>query len=340
MSYDKLFVAVMTPYKDGSFEIDDDQLRQMLRSYIGPRYAHAGMAIIINPEAGEVFYLSREEMRHNVEVAVDEVGGAVPVFAGLMGNRTEEIVRAADDAREAGAEGFFVLPPIGALDITTSWNATEYPEVWGDVMRAIVAAHPDMPLVCHPTATPTAGYGIGLPLEPTLALCNEIENIVGWKMTYSYDGYRKVAEGLRSLDRHVAVLGAPATYFHENLASEQFDGTACGAFGYALEPMVDHIEAWRDNDVVRAREIWNGGLAALQEYVYRDNSRLHIRYKTAAWLSGAMSNPWMRPPLPRPRLEEIHTLHGLLREAGVAVISDDEVGGVESTLPAELSVVR
>jgi 4-hydroxy-tetrahydrodipicolinate synthase len=340
MSYDRLFVATMTPYVDGSFEIDEDQFRSILRSFTAPRYLEAGMALIINPEASEVFYLSREEKQRNVEIAIDEVGGKTLIFAGLMGNRTEEVVEAADDAREAGAEGFFMLPPIGALDITTSWNASEYPEVWGDVIRAVVAAHPEMPVICHPTATPTPAFGIGLPLVPTLNLCREIENIVGWKMTYNYDGYRTVAAGLRSLDRHVAVLGAPATYFHENLANEQFDGTACGAFGYALEPMVAHIEAWRREDLKEARRIWEGGLAALQEYVYRDNSRLHLRYKVASWLAGEMSNPWMRPPLPRPRSEEIETLYGLLQGVGVDVISREEVDAVEQTRPSQVLALR
>ena len=39
-------------------------------------------------------------------------------------------------------------------------------------------------------------------------------NIAGWKMTYGfYEGYRIIAKGLWSLDRHVAILGALASRF-------------------------------------------------------------------------------------------------------------------------------
>jgi len=34
-------------------------------------------------------------------------------------------------------------------------------------------------------------------------------------MTYMYDGFRIIAKGLRGLDRHVAVMGALASRFHE-----------------------------------------------------------------------------------------------------------------------------
>src|SRR6185369_17702519 len=51
-----------------------------------------------------------------------------------------------------------------------------------------------------------------------------------------------------------------------------------------------------------------GGLAALQEYVFSEFSRLHVRYKTAAWLRGFIPSPAMRPPMPRPRRAEIDAL--------------------------------
>ena len=52
-----------------------------------------------------------------------------------------------------------------------------------------------------------------------MQICREVPNIVGWKMTYMYDGFRIVAQGLRSLDRHVAIMGALASRFHEYKAT-------------------------------------------------------------------------------------------------------------------------
>jgi 4-hydroxy-tetrahydrodipicolinate synthase len=168
-------------------------------------------------------------------------------------------------------------------------------------------------MVVHPVATPSIRYGIGLSAGATRYVCEQVPTVVGWKMTYNYNGYREIARVLRSLDRRVEVLGALAKFFHENLANDQFDGTSSGAWNYAPEPMLEHILAWRRGDVRRATEIWNGGLAQLHEYVFAEMSRLHIRYKAAAWLRGFLDNPLMRPPMPKPRHEEVETLYELLR---------------------------
>jgi 4-hydroxy-tetrahydrodipicolinate synthase len=79
----------------------------------------------------------------------------------------------------------------------------------------------DLPAIVHPVAGRTPTFGIGLPLAPALLMCREIPNIVGWKMTYSYEGAKIIAQGLKSLDRHVAVLIASGRYFHEHLERQE-----------------------------------------------------------------------------------------------------------------------
>jgi len=323
--YDRLYVAIVTPHKDNTYDPDEEQLRRFLRFFLQPKYVKAGIGIIINPEAGEVFYLTREEKRRNVEIAVDEIKGKVPLFAGAMAPSTAEIVQVAIDAKEAGADGIFIIPPMGAIDITTAWDAQKYPEVWLDLLKAIQKGVGDMPFICHPTCNPSIKYGEGLPVELAVRTCKEIKNVVGWKMTYNYTGYRIVSRALRKLDRHIGILGAPAINFHENLASNCFDGTVSGSWNYAPELMLEHILAWRKGDLKKARQIWDSGLAEIQEYVYSEFSRLHIRYKTATWLRGFISNPFMRPPMPKPRKEEVQKLKEVLSNAGLSVISDDKI---------------
>ena len=80
-------------------------------------------------------------------------------------------------------------------------------------------------------------------------------------------------------------MGALASRFHEYKATNLFDGTLSGFWNFALEPMLDHLAAWDAKDIDKARKIWDGGLVQLHEYV-ADMGRLHIRYKTAAWLRG------------------------------------------------------
>ena len=228
------------------------------------------------------------------------------------------MVETARDCKALGVDGIFVTPPGGAQDVTSCWDADNYPEIWLDTIIAQDRAV-DLPIVTHPVGGARPPFFPGLPLEATLRICREVPNVVGWKMTYTYEGFKIIAKGLRGLDRHVAVMGALASRFHEYKANELFDGTLSGFWNFALDPMLDHLDAWDRNDIVGARAVWNGGLCALHEYV-ADMGRLHIRYKTAAWLAGLLPNPFMRSPMPKPRQIEIDTLYTLLKQAGIAVI--------------------
>jgi 4-hydroxy-tetrahydrodipicolinate synthase len=329
--YDRLYVALVTPLNQKG-QIHERELRKHLRYFNQPKFVEAGGAVIINPEAGEAFYLTHKEKIRNIEIALEECGGKVPVFTGVIDLTTEDCVKVAKDAKSAGVDGLFLLPPMGSGDVTTAWDCDKYPEVYIDLAKAEVEAT-DLPALVHPTGPFTAAWGVGMPLKATLQMCKEVPNIVGWKMTYNYNAHIRVAKGLRTLDRHVAVLGAPGDVFNEALASEYFDGTVTGCFNYAMEAMIDHIAAWRRKDIDEARRIWHSGLSNLQDYVFSEYSRLHVRYKIATWLRGLISDPIMRPPQPQPRKEEIETLRNLLKKTGLSVIDKKEADALSDKLP-------
>jgi dihydrodipicolinate synthase/N-acetylneuraminate lyase len=300
-------------------EIDELAYRQFLQHFLkNEKFVRMGGGLCINPEAGEIFYLTRAEKRRALEIAMEEINGKVPVIAGTWALTTEETVETAKDCKALGVDGIFVTPPGGAQDVTSCWDADNYPEIWLDQIIAQDRAV-DLPIVTHPVGGAKPPFHPGLPLGATLKICNEVKNIVGWKMTYMYDGFRLIANGLRGLDRHVAVMGALASRFHEYKATGMFDGTLSGFWNFALDPMLDHLEAWDNKDIDKAREIWDGGLSQLQEYV-ADMGRLHIRYKTAAWLRGLIPSPFMRAPMPKPQQVEIDTIYRLLRQVGLSVI--------------------
>jgi dihydrodipicolinate synthase/N-acetylneuraminate lyase len=321
--FNRLFVTPVLPYKQGSYDIDTAALRKFLRYFMQPKFVNAGGAIIINPVAGEIFFLSREEKKSVVKIAVEECGGKVPVFAGATDWTTSDTVDVAKDAKQAGADGIFLIPPSGPSDITISWNSVKHPEIWLDIIKEIDKAV-DLPMIGHPTVVEVPGWGRSLALEPTLKMCNEVPNIVGWKMTYSYENYKKIAFGLRSLDHHVAVLAGFAGNFIEYITCDIFDGTATGDWNYALELMVDQIGACKMGNLKEARRI-AGVLRSLQHFVHEDKVHHHLRYKIGAWLRGLIPSPYMRPPMPRPDRTEIFAMRDLLRNAGLTVIRDEEI---------------
>ena len=290
--------------------------------FLSPGNLEAGVALIANPEASEVFYLSEDEKRRVLEITLEEASGRTTVLAGVSHATTSGAAAAAAEAASMGCDGLFVMPPIGMLDITTAWDADRYPEVFIDMLRTIATAA-DLPMVVHPTAAPSVQFGIGLPGGATRAIVEAIPNVVGWKMTYNYDGYRRITRTLREAARPIDLLGAVAKYFHENLAADELDGTVSGSLNYALEPMLAHFAAWQAGDLKEARRIWDSGLAQLQEYFYSDYARLHIRYKAATWLRGWIPTPQLRAPLPQPRREEVATLRRLLDEVGLWTIDQE-----------------
>jgi 4-hydroxy-tetrahydrodipicolinate synthase len=311
------YVAVLLPYKD-DFSIDEPALRSYIRYFAhDARFAAEG-GLCINPEAGEIFYLTRAEKRRVLEIAMEEAHGRLPIIAGTWALTTRETVDTAKDCKALGVDGIFVTPPGGAQDVTSCWDADTYPEVWLDQIIAQDRAV-DLPIITHPVSGSKPPFSPGLPVGATLRICREVPNIVGWKMTYMYDGFRIVAKGLRALDKPVAVLGALASRFHEYNATGMFDGTLSGFWTFAKEPMLDHLEAWQARDLDRACAIWDSGLADLHEYV-ADMGRLHIRYKTATWLRGLIPNPFMREPMPKPKQHEIETLYRMLGDLKLSVI--------------------
>jgi 4-hydroxy-tetrahydrodipicolinate synthase len=203
---DHLYVAVLLPF-DRQMRVDETAYRRFLRYFLdNERFVRAGGGLCINPEAGEIFYLSRQEKRRLLEIAMEEIQGKVPVLAGTWALTTDEQVETARDCKAMGVDGIFVTPPGGAQDVTSCWDADTYPEIWLDQIVAQDRAV-DLPIVTHPVGGAKPPFYPGLPLQATLRICREVPNVVGWKMTYMYDGFRLIANGLRGLDRHVAVMG-------------------------------------------------------------------------------------------------------------------------------------
>jgi len=55
---ERLYVAVILPYKPGTTEIDQAGLREFLRYFMQPKFVDAGGGIVINPESVVERYLS------------------------------------------------------------------------------------------------------------------------------------------------------------------------------------------------------------------------------------------------------------------------------------------
>ena len=268
-------MAVLLPF-DRQMKIDETAYRGFLQYFLkNEKFVRMGGGLCINPEAGEIFYLTRQEKRRVLEIAMEEVNGKVPIIAGTWAMTTDETVETARDCKSLGVDGIFVTPPGGAQDVTSCWDADNYPEIWLDQIIAQDRAV-DLPIVTHPVGGAKPPFYPGLPLEATLRICREVPNVVGWKMTYMYDGFRLIAKGLRGLDRHVAVMGALASRFHEYKATGMFDGTLSRLLEFRARSRCWTI--WRPGTrrtSTRRVEIWDGGLRAAARIRRRHGAPAH-----------------------------------------------------------------
>lgn len=317
-----LHVTQMTPFDPVTGEVLVDELVAFARK-LAATNSPLPLVPIINAEAGEIYTLTQHEQTRNIEAVV--AAGVGPVVAGVVGRTGREAAACAEAALSAGATALFVLPPTGSADVTVCWDPVAYPEVAVDYIKKIAAAAGDVPLIVHPTGPRSPAWGLGWPIEAVQATIRSVPTVQGWKMTYTYEAFRRLARWIHADAPHVAVLPSSAVRYHENLANRQLDGACSGSFAYALNPMIEHITAWSQGDVERATDQWLGGLAELHEYVYSDYSRLHIRYKLAAWLAGEISSPFMRDPLPGPSVSEAQRLQVLLSAAGVRARETEEI---------------
>ena len=86
---DHLYVAALLPL-DRQMKIDEPAYRRFLQHFLkNERFVRMGGGLCINPEAGEIFYLTRAEKRRVLEIAMEEINGKVPVLAGTWALTTD-----------------------------------------------------------------------------------------------------------------------------------------------------------------------------------------------------------------------------------------------------------
>jgi 4-hydroxy-tetrahydrodipicolinate synthase len=324
--FDRYFVPLVVPFRADSLEVDEDAFRDLVRTFTqNEQFIDIGGALIVNPEAGEVFYLTPAEQARLVEIAVDERPAGMPVFAGAFGLTVEDTLTSAVQAKQLGADGLFVLPPVGTMEVGVAMDGERSPEIWTDHCRPI-AELTQLPLIIHPSHPYTREWASSLPLKTVETLLTEIPSIVGYKLIYGHAEIQfRVARRIRELPRHVSLLNAPVEGFHTALLTDLVDGMVNGTLNFNFEGWTEHAVAWRAGDMARVREIWNANIVPVQAVIMTDYARLHVRYKLAAFARGLIAHPFMRPPMPPPRIDEAkHVLGGMIA-AGIECISEAEL---------------
>lgn len=323
--YDRYYCALVTPFKPDSLELDLDAFRTFVRYFTqDPKFLKVKGALIANPEASEMFYMTPEERAELIKVVMEERPADMPVFCGAYGVRPDEVITSCLQAKSLGVDGIFVFPPTGTMEVGTAIDGAQNPEIWTDWVKMIAEAT-QLPLILHPAHPRTQEWAGALPLPTVKMVLEQVPSVVGYKMIYGNDvAHFRIARFIRSLPRHVAILNALHYCYHTTWLCGLLDGMVQGAWNWNKEAMQDHILALEAGDWPLVKQIYTTQYLPVHEYVYSNSARLHIRYKLATWIRGLIVHPFQRPPMPAPRQEEAEALYQLILKTGQSIITRSE----------------
>ena len=103
-----------------------------------------------------------------------------------------------------------------------------------------------------------------------------------------------------------------------------------------MEALIEMFDAINEGNDARAQEMMDNGLRDL--FVYASLGEhgamiLHTNFKVATWLRGIIKEPLCRPPMRKPRKNEVLTLAKLLRNVGYELIDQEKIDAFIATLP-------
>ena len=290
------------PFK-ADLSIDEPAYRGHLRWLADTRGV---TGIVANGHASEVSSLSREERRHSLTIALDEIGGRCPVIAGVYADGTAEAVELARDARAAGAAGILLFPPTLFM-----WGAQLKPDMVIRHYQEVAAVGTPIVVFEYPPAS-----GIGYAPE-TLARLAEIPQVAAVK-DWSNDivAYERNLRALRATGRPVALLSACTMSLMATFLLGA-DGAISGMGSVTADLQAELFEACGKGDLDGARRI-NDRLDPLVQVFYAPPFvDMHNRMKEALVLLGRIPAAHVRPPLTPVSPAERDAIRRALVESGL-----------------------
>jgi len=282
LKFSGIMPANILPFR-ADLSIDEPAYRKHLR-WLADTPGVTG--IVANGHAAEVASLSREERKQTLAIALDEVGGACPVIAGVYTDGTAEAVELARDARAAGPAGVLLFPPTLFM-----WGAQAKPDMVLRHYRDVAAV--GLPIVAfeYPPAS-----GIGYAPE-TLAQLSQIPGVVAVK-DWSNDivAFEANLRAIRATGRPVAIL---SSFTMSLMASFLLgaDGAISGMGSVTADLQAELFAACQKGDLDGARRI-NDRLEPLVRVFYAPPFvDMHNRMKEALVLLGRIPAAHVRPPL-------------------------------------------
>lgn len=303
LDLDGLIPATLTPMTTDA-EVDEAALRE----YVGWMIGFDGLkGVAVNMDTGEGPHLTTDEKKRIVSIWREEAGDRLPILAGVGGPSTENAIRDAHNAAEAGADALviFPIPAYAGTPLAPELPVAHHEAIAGSV---------EMPMVLF-QLQPSLG---GVIFDPdALGRLLEIESVVAIKEA-SFDAvtFVETERLVIGASREITLLTG-----NDNFILESFLLGATGALiGFGTILVAEQIEMIRlanAGDFAEAMRIYRDKVLALARGIFAAPVRNYrARLKEALKLKGVLRDATMRRPLPPLDDVEKQDVRNLLEQTG------------------------
>jgi 4-hydroxy-tetrahydrodipicolinate synthase len=242
-----------------------------------------------------------------LRVCKDVIGGAVPLFYGLIAGSTAAAVRWGNELKATGAEGLAVFPPFPAF------LGNPVPAEMIYAYHKAIADGVGLPLIAF--QFPKA-WGPDFPPETLVRLAG-IPQVVGLKEA-SFDTTKTVETiaTARTLPRKLGIMTGSDTFICEAMVMG-CDGALIGFASTATAELIDMHRRVQAKDFTGAFAIWDK-LGPLARYCWRAPIRdYRPRMKEVLQMQGLIAHATVRPPQLGVGADERGELRKLAQAAGL-----------------------
>jgi dihydrodipicolinate synthase/N-acetylneuraminate lyase len=269
-------------------------------------------AVYVNALVGEIFSLEPEERRRLLTLARQTVPPSIPIISGVIGHRLSEMVQAAHEAKEAGADILEVIPPFDVLWMRRLMETEEAP-YW---FFKQLAREVKMPISVFKYS---AERGLAYSNKTLVRIADDIEEVVAMKTScFTCADYYQVWNSLKGKLSLFVTGGDTVDMLGQMMIGS--NGAQAGIMAIGRHNWSRFIACSLDGKYTEARNIYMEKLAPIANYIYGAPLRAsHSRRSTTALIKealvamGAFSSERVRPPDTDATKEEREGIRGLLK---------------------------
>jgi dihydrodipicolinate synthase/N-acetylneuraminate lyase len=254
-------------------------------------------AVYINALVGEVYSLEPHERQRLLTLARQTVPREIPIMSGVIGNRMSELVQAAHEAKEAGADIIEVMPPFDVLWLRRLMEREDAPyKFFKEFAREV-----KMPISVFKY---TAERGLAYSNEALAKMADDIEEIVAMKTScLTCADYYQVWNRLKG-KISIFVTGAD-TVDMLGMMMIGSDGAQAGIMALGRENWTRFIGNCLDRKYTEARNIYIDKCAPIADFVFGAPLRMSRPHRSASTTAlvkealvamGTFSSARIRPP--------------------------------------------